>query len=173
MYRKYPEIKCLPWSVIQIDGRVSDPSKLYGKDIVITSLLKGVNVTLYNDIVQYKDTTVDPSVHEAMMVFHEQIKHKIPGNARFCGVCTSDMRFHMFSVWHIRRCIPWDETVIVAETLKLNIVPVLYEGPWNNVIFDSLVKIRFKDMVHGYVVRNSNEFILCEFDSNVMHYIAS
>ena len=173
MYRKYPEIKCLPWSVIQIDGRVSDPSTLYGKDIVITSLLKGVNVSLFNDVLQYKDTTINPVIHEAMTVFHENIKNKIPKKARFCGVCTSDMQFYLFSVWHIRRCISWDETSIIAETLKLNIVPELYNGPWNNVIFDSLLKVRFKDMIHGYAVRNSGEFTLCEFHKNVMHYIAS
>lgn len=68
--------------------------------------------------------------------------------------------FFVHSIWNERNeCLSWDDTVEWAELLGLDVVPLLYRGPFEQNTILSLVRETYEgDEVEGVVVRAARSF---------------
>jgi hypothetical protein len=166
---KYPRTYHLPWSPgITDDDRVLDDlSPFVGQEVIVTAKMDGENTTLYRDYLHAR--SIEYERHESrswIRAMHARIAEDIPAGWRFCGENLyakhaikyehlSDY-FQLFSVWNEKNeCLSWDETCDWANLMVgVRLVPILYEGPWNEKLVRGLYTPTLGgDPCEGYVVR--------------------
>lgn len=168
---KYPRTYHLPWS----PGRSSDDKVLpdtsifEGKDVVVTVKMDGENTTMYQDYIHAR--SIDSRNHPSrnwVKGLHAKIQWEIPHGWRVCGENLYARHsieyenlpsyFMVFSIWDEKNmCLSWEDTAEWSELLGLDIVDVLYEGPWDEEIVKGLWRGDHQGM-EGYVVRLSEPF---------------
>lgn len=179
-YIKYPRTYHVPWSEnLQNDDKMhKDMSFFNGRNVVVTEKLDGENTNLYRDF--YHARSIDSSHNEHPKLkasrswvkqLHGNIAHEIPEGWRMCGenmyaehsIKYQNLRsyFYVFGIWNENNwCLSWDETLEWASLLGLQVVPVLYEGIYDEGIIRSLYREKNEsgDPMEGYVIRIRESF---------------
>jgi len=180
---KYPRTPHLPWSpgATSDDVRCVSTDIFHGKNVVVTEKMDGENTTLYNDHTHARsiDSRHHPS-RDWVKRFHASIAHDIPDNWRVCGenlyaqhsIVYQQLKsyFYGFSLWNENNeCLSWDDTLTWFEMLGIAAPPVLYRGPWDEAIIQSLAFDTNK--VEGYVVRLEDSFAYENFSKSVAKWV--
>lgn len=185
-YVKYPRTMHLPWSglVDENDRMLPDTKHFEGKKIVVTAKMDGENTTLYSDYMHAR--SIDGSSHASsdwLKNYHAQRAYNIPEGWRVCGENLFakhtiyynylENYFLVFSIWNEKNeCLSWEDTLLWAELLEMQVVPVLYVGPWDEEKMQSLYqRIINGDKCEGYVVRLFEKFKYGEFKNSVAKYV--
>ena len=175
---KYSRTYHLPWSPGKTDDDrvLDDLSGLEGEDVVVTVKMDGENTTMYSDYMHAR--SIDYETHPSrswVRALHARIAHDIPPDWRVCGenlFAKHSIKyekladyFQVFSVWNEKNeCLSWAETCEWASLLGLRMVPVLYQGPWDERTVRECQRDTFEgDPCEGYVVRVTRGFHYREF----------
>ena len=187
MYVKYPRTHHFPFSLgLQNDDRmVEDPDMFVGKTVVVTEKLDGENTSMYSDHIHAR--SLDSKHHPSRTVvkqLHAQIAHEIPEGWRLCGenmyakhsifYDALPSYFLLFSIWNARNeCLSWKFTEEWAALFGVDLVPVLYHGPWDEEKIQACWtgESRFGPDQEGYVVRSVGGFPYDDFSKNVAKYV--
>jgi hypothetical protein len=185
-YVKYGRTYHLPWSPgVMKDDRVIDTLKEFeNKNVVVTVKMDGENTTMYNDYIHARSISYEPHPSRSRVkALHGQIAHDIPNGWRVCGenvyakhsihYKNLEDYFLIFSVWNDKSiCLSWEETKEWAALLGLKMVPVLYEGKWDEKLIKGLYKETFNgDECEGYVVRIADSFPYSKFKRVMAKYV--
>lgn len=183
---KYPRTYHLPWSpgVGRDDRIIPDLSKFEGRNIVVTVKMDGENTSLYQHGLHARSLNYEPHPSRNLIkVLHSTIAHEIPNGWRICGenlyakhsIHYKELPtyFLVFSIWNERNeCLSWHDTKEWVELLGLSVVPVLYQGPWDEKLIKSLYSATYKNNdMEGYVVRIEEGFPYRDFRSCVAKYV--
>lgn len=176
---KYPRTHHLPWSPgLTNDDRVmSDLTMLKSADKVIVHVkMDGENTSLYKDGLHARSLDYEPHPSRNLVKkLHSQISHEIPEGWRICGENLHGQHsiayknlpafFLAFSIWNAHNvCLPWNETKEWFELLGLTPCPVIYEGPFDEKLLQSLHKDEWNgDPCEGYVVRVAGSYSYSEY----------
>lgn len=180
---KYPRTPHLPWS----PGATSDdvitrvPDAFLAGPVVVTEKLDGENTSMYRDGVHAR--SIDSKHHPSrdwVKRLQGTIGYQIPEGFRLCGenmfarhsIAYEDLAsyFYVFSIWDdTNTCLSWEETKEWASLLGVQVVPTLYEGPWDEerirgLTFDT-------DKVEGYVVRTARAFSYADFSDHIAKWV--
>lgn len=185
---KYPRTSHLPWSgcVAEDDRTIESLQGFEGRRVVVTEKLDGENTTLYTDY--YHARSVDSKNHPSRnwaKALHSKFAHDIPKGWRLCcenlyaqhSIAYTQLESYLYgiSIWNDKNvCLAWDETVNWFELFELPVVPVLYDGLFEEKIIKNLYNEK-KDWEskEGYVVRVADEFGYGEFRKVVAKYVRS
>ena len=183
---KYPRTYHLPWSpgLTKDDRIISSIDIFQNKNVVVSVKLDGESSSLYADGLHSRSLEYKP--HESrnlLRAFHASIAHHIPEGWRICGenlyakhsIHYKNLKNHfmVFSIWNEKNeCLSWNETKEYCEILNLQMVPVLYEGIFDEKLIKSLYSpIYDEDEMEGYVVRLSESFHYKDFRNSVAKYV--
>lgn len=169
---KYPKIYHLPWSesVDEKTDRLLTPAQVAafaGKRVIVSEKLDGENTSCYRNYIHAR--SLDGRSHPSrgwVKADHAKWGYDIPEHWRVCGenlTAEHSIRYEtlptfflMFGIYNERNeCLAWDDAVIYSHLLGLTMVPVLYDG-----IFDE-GKVRacytgksvYGPTQEGYVIR--------------------
>lgn len=182
---KYPRTPHLPSS----PGATSDDlwlehrSALIGAEIVITEKMDGENTTMYADHIHAR--SLDSKHHPSrswVKNLHQQLAHQIPARWRICGenlfarhsIGYEELPsyFMVFSIWdEDNRCLDWDQTKEWCQLLGLDLVPTLYEGPWDERLIQALPQQLDLLTQEGFVVRTRQGFPYAQFSEHVAKWV--
>lgn len=185
-YVKYPRTYHLPWSpgVLKDDRVLGSISYFVNKRVIVTVKMDGENTTLYSDYIHAR--SIDSKNHGSrdwVKRFHGEMSFNIPEGYRVCGenlyakhsihYNNLESYFLMFSIWNDKNvCLSWDETKEWAELLNVKMVPVIYDGIWNEEEIKKLYSSEFNgDLCEGYVVRLAESFPYGAFRNSVAKYV--
>jgi hypothetical protein len=187
-YVKYPRTMHLPWSgkTTDDDRMLTSTKHFTGKEVVVTIKLDGENSSLYKGY--FHARSIDGNSHPSQSFvknLHSQISYDIPEDWRICGenlyakhsIKYDHLKsyFLVFSIWNERNeCLSWDDTLLWAELLGLETVPVIYEGKWDESKIKSLATMTDHqgDPVEGYVVRLRDSFDYGSFKASIAKYVS-
>lgn len=183
---RYPRTYHLPWSpgITGADRVLPDVSLFEGKRVIVTVKMDGEQTTMYNDYIHARslEWTGHPS-RSWVANLHGRVGWKIPHGWRVCGenlYAKHSIHYHhlpsyflLFSIWNERNvCLAWDETVEWAALLDLPVVPVLFDGLWDEARIRSLYSPTYGgDEMEGYVVRLADSFSYGAFRHSVAKYV--
>lgn len=181
-YIKYPRSMHLPFSegVTKDDRVLEDTSFFEGKRVIVTEKMDGENSSLYSDYMHAR--SIDGVTHPSrnwLKAFHAKMSYNIPEDWRVCGenlyaqhtmtYDDLDSFFYVFSIWNeTNECLSWEDTLEWAELLELNVVPVIYDGIWNEKIIRGLTK---DDNREGFVVRIADSFSYGDFRKALAKFV--
>ena len=181
-YIKYPRTFHLPFSkkVTEDDRVLEDTSYFKNKKVIVSEKLDGECSTCYKNYMHAR--SIDGQNHPSrnwLKNFHAQISYNIPDGWRICGenmyakhtISYNNLKtyFYVFSIWNEKnKCLSWDDTKEWAELLDLELVPVLYEGVWDDDIIKEFCK---NDKREGFVVRTTDSFSYSDFRKSVAKYV--
>lgn len=193
-YVKYPRTFHLPFSPgVTKDDRVMQVSALKNKNtppyeffetrgVVVTEKMDGENTTLYSDYIHAR--SIDYSSHisrDRAKSIWASIAHDIPVGYRICAenvYARHSIHYKnlsgfllMFSMWERDTCLSWDVTCEWAELLGLPMVPVLYQGAWNEAKIKKLARDVVNRGGEGIVVRIPGPFSYTNFPRCVGKYV--
>ena len=154
--------------------------------------LDGENSTLYRDHIHARslDSKGHPS-RDWVKCLHAQIQADIPQGFRICGENVFAQHsifydalstyFYLFAIFDHNPspalsssiCLSWAKTIEWSKLLNLETVPVLYQGPWDEIAIKACWrgKSTFGPQQEGYVVRNTHHFNAADFSKNVTKYV--
>ena len=192
MLPKYPRTRYWPGSPsVESDHRIiNDPTKFIGVDLVITEKLDGGNVLLHSGDVYARSTSMGTANSHpwfAMVRKHHAWKlatvddvllygedlfgvHSIKYDAMY-----EEDTFRVFATTDIeQRFSSFNDTVMLAVKLGIQIVPVLYEGQFKTLLSlqDFLEKVHKEESAlggerEGVVIRLAGSFSAEEFQESV------
>ena len=184
-YVKYPRTYHLPWSPgLTDDDRMLPSTKVFeGREVVITEKMDGENTSLYADYMHAR--SLDEDHHESrgwVKRLHADISWQIPQGWRVCGenlyalhsisYKELDSYFLVFSIWDNNNiCQSWDDTVEYAAVLGLNVVPVIYRGPWDEQYVRSLGDKVDTKQSEGFTVRVADSFPYGAFRKSIAKWV--
>jgi hypothetical protein len=182
---KYPRTYHLPWSPgLTDDDRVLDDTSVFeGRRVIVTEKMDGENTTMYRDYIHAR--SLDSANHPSrgwVKNLHAQIQASIPQNWRICGenlFAKHTLRyealpsyFMVFSIWdEYNKCLSWDETIEYAAVLELEVVPVIFDGIWDEKLVRNFEKSLNLDEHEGYVVRLADSFSYGAFRNSVAKFV--
>jgi len=191
-YVKYPRTLHLPFSEKRgKDDRVLDNvDHFVGREVVATLKMDGENCTWYRDYTHAR--SINSGGHPTRKMnkgLWSQVAYDIPEGWRVCGedlyakhtihyknLVRGENRYsyyRVFSIWNEKNeCLSWDDTLDWCELLKLQTVPVLYRGPWDEKIIRGLNQPEYGgDPFEGFVVRVTDSFTFAEFRKSVAKFV--
>lgn len=181
---KYPRTLHLPWSRgVQSDDKVlRNVHSFLGKYIVVTEKMDGENTTLYPDYIHARSvSSVHHSSQDWVKSFWRTFSYKIPDNKRICGenlyakhsvfYPDLDSYFYCFSIWNGANCLSWVETKRLADSLGIKLVPVLYEGIYDEALLKQLASDLDLEKTEGYVIRLADAFDYSDFQDSVAKFV--
>lgn len=183
MKRKYPKTSHFYFSPgATSDDKISEDLLCFvDREIIITEKLDGENTTMMNDIIFARsiDSADHPSRHWVKGLWGS-IKHDIPDGWKICGenlYATHSLHytnlpsyFMVFSIWDENDiCLSWDDTVTLCGYLKLETVPVLWRGIFNEEHIKSF-KVN-TEIQEGFVVRVADAFPFEDFSKSVIKWV--
>ena len=178
-YTKAPRTWRLPWCPDDSgdDKVLKDVSGLEGRNVVVTAKMDGENISLYGSNGYVHARKVEPlntPNSERIKALAAELGPDLPEGWRLCGesiirqhtIHYQNLRAHhrwylnVFNLWDDKNeCLSWDQICEWSELLNLPMVPVLYRGPWNQKLIQSLFRPEFEnDPMEGYVVRIEDGF---------------
>ena len=182
-HKKYPRTRHLPWSPGASDDDLwfDLEGAFAGRRVVITEKMDGENTSMYRDHLHARslDTRHHPS-RDWIKRFHGQMAHLIPQAWRVCGenlyarhsiaYDALPSYFMAFSIWdEDNRCLSWEQTREWAALLGVELVPVRYEGLWDEALVRELEVDTERS--EGYVVRDAGAFGYEEFGQRVAKWV--
>lgn len=185
MLCKYPQTKHLPFSLgMQSDDkRILTLDGLIGHEVVVTIKKDGENTSMYSDRIHARslDSRHHPS-RDWVKAYWSKFKYLIPGGWRICGenvyaqhsIVYEDLEsyFYGFSVWdQTNTAISWDDTLAMFDKLGIIPVPVLYSGPFDIKVLETLAKNLDTNKTEGFVVRVTDAFSFDDFDTKVAKWV--
>jgi len=184
---KFPRTYHLPWSMC----RSRDDLVLEGVEhfeamdrVIVTEKLDGENTNLYRDNLHAR--SLNSKSHPSrnwLKGYHVTFSYLIPEDIRICGenvyakhsIEYSELTtyFYVFGIFRGDLCLGWRETKGICSRLNLEMVPVLYEGGWNEEKIKACWRGKsiFGSSQEGYVVRNYSGFLYSEFSLNAAKYV--
>lgn len=183
-YVKYPRTYHFPWSPnLQNDDRMLESTAQFeGRRVVMTEKMDGENTTMYSDHIHAR--SLDSNVHPSRFWVRGlwgTVQYDIPYSMRICGenlyakhsIKYKDLPsyFMMFNVWVEDQCLSWNETLLWAGLLDLEVVPVLYEGIYDQALIQKIWDEVKTDEKEGYVVRVAEGFSLNDYSTLVGKYV--
>jgi hypothetical protein len=185
-YVKYPRTHFLPWGRKSTDDDriLSSVKHFEGRRVVVTPKMDGENTTCYDDYIHAR--SIDGQSHPSqswVKNLHAKIGYNIPAGWRVCGENLYakhtiaynhlDTYFYVFSIWDDNNeCLSWEETIEWAKLLDLQLMPVLYDGIWDESIIRNICPDTFNgDPCEGYVVRVWDRFSYSQFRKSVAKYV--
>ncbi len=189
-YRKYGRTMNLPWSQSNSSDDVwlASTKHFEGKTIILSEKYDGENTTLYNNYIHARSIDSALTHHTSrspVKRIHASIKYLIPEGYRVCGenvYAKHSIRyealtsyFYIFAIFDAEgTCLSWLDTCQWADILGLPTVPVLYQGPWDEVIIKSFWPIPSTlgaPEAEGYVVRLADAFPEMEFKKSCAKFV--
>lgn len=193
LYVKYPRTFHLPWSF----GRTKDDRVLQSltqfkdREVIVTEKYDGENVSIYHDGYVHAKSVDYISTPDCgrIKALAKEIKTDIPYGWRVCGenlvrkhsihynnLPNKNGRFffQLFGIWQSNTCLDWDETVQWAELIGLPVVPVIYQGVFDEKSLKEAVENYKKtkvDEFEGYVVRPRDSYTLKEHKTLVGKFV--
>lgn len=176
---KYPRTFHCPWSESKTsdDKTLKSMSHFHGKRVVVTEKMDGENTTIYSDYIHAR--SLDSKFHPSrswVRALQARIGHLMQPDTRICGenvfathsIEYTDLEsyFYMFSLWNGNVCQDWETTKMTADKLGLTMVPVLYEGIYDESLIKSLTNYR-----EGYVIRLTDSFTYDNFGTSVAKFV--
>jgi hypothetical protein len=181
-YIKYPRTYHLSFSqkVTDDDRVLKNEDQFQNKRVIISEKLDGESSSLYCDYMHAR--SIDGQNHPSrnwLKNFHSKMGYNIPEGWRVCGenmfakhtIYYENLKtyFYVFSIWNERNeCLSWDDTKIWSELLETNLVPVLYDGIWDEEITKDFCK---DDKREGFVVRIADSFRYGDFRKSVAKFV--
>ena len=181
-YIKYPRTMHLSFSSkVTDDDRILENEEYFKeKRVIVTEKLDGENSSCYKNYMHAR--SIDGTNHFSrnwLKAFHSRMGYNIPDGWRVCGenmyakhtihYTNLETYFYVFSIWNEKNnCLNWDETQLWAELLELNLVPVLYDGIWNDDIIKEFCKNNERE---GFVVRIADSFSYGDFRKSVAKWV--
>lgn len=184
-YVKYPRTHHLPWSPgMNSDDRLIDGlSAFKGERVIVTEKRDGENTTMYRDHIHARSVSSRHHWTQSWVKQHwSTIAAEIPEEWRICGenlyakhsIAYDSLKsyFEIFSVWNEKNvCLSWDETVEWAELLGLELVPVLYDGIYDEGLIKELWSQNDWGKSEGYVVRTADEIAYGDFRRKAAKFV--
>ena len=185
-YVKYPRTYHLPWSPgkTEDDRTMQDLSVFEGKRVIVTRKMDGENFSGYRDYCHAR--SVDGRSHytrDWAKNFWMQRSYELPEGWRVCAenlyavhsIRYEDLPGYLlgFSIWNeYNQCLSWDDTVEWFNLLDIPMVPVLYDGIWDEAKIKSLYNEKTDLNTHeGYVVRLADAFDYRDFKASVAKFV--
>jgi len=174
---KYPRTSHLPWSLgaTRDDRMLSSVDIFIGKDVVVTEKMDGENSSCYADGYTHA-RSMDSNNHPSrnwLKQFWAERYFDLPAGYRICGenlyakhaIHYMDLPtyFMGFSLWEGNECKSWDETMMWFDELKIQSVPVLYRGIFDEHKIKNVLNDLELDSHEGYVIRVTDSFKI-DFD---------
>jgi hypothetical protein len=145
-YTKYPRTWHLPDSPnrgADGDHAHTDYAAFEGREVVVTEKLDGENTTIYADGHSHA-RSVSSGYHPTrtwVRALAARVAHGLPDGWRICGENTYGRHsiaydrlpsyFQLFAVYDDRgTCLSWADTEAWASRLGVDLVPLLYRGPF-------------------------------------------
>lgn len=185
-YIKYPRTYHLPFSGAKTkdDKTLKDTKHFEGKEVVVTLKMDGENTTMYNNYIHAR--SIDSGNHESrnyVKNIHGKIMGDIPEKWRIC--CENLYAKHsieynklesyayIFSIWdQDNRCLSWDQTKEWSQLLNIPLVPILYEGLYDEKKIKALISDKYQnEEMEGFVVRLKSDFSYRDFKKSVAKYV--
>ena len=195
---KAPRIYHLPWSEVMSkdDKTIKHNNMFNGKDVIVTVKYDGASISLYNDGSFHSKSIQSSRQHESNDYLHSWwanklytdnyvILHNKWPNLRLVGenmYTTHTIQYNnledvflLHSAWNGTTCLSWEDTLTICTLLNITPVPVLYKGIYDETKVKSFNTLdRYKDdIVEGYVVRNSNEYLYNDSNFNIAKFVSS
>lgn len=195
---KAPRIYHLPWSEVMSkdDKTIKHNSMFNGKDVVVTIKYDGSSISLYNDGTFHSRSIQSSREYKSNDYLHSWwanklytdnyvILHNKWPNLRLVGenmYTTHTIQYNnledvflLHSAWNGTTCLSWDDTLTICTLLNITPVPVLYKGIYKEDIVKSYNTLdRYRDdIVEGYIVRNSNEYLYNDSNFNIAKFVSS
>jgi hypothetical protein len=167
-----------------------------GKDVVVTVKYDGSSISLYNDGTFHSRSIQSSRQHDSNDYLHSWwanklytdnyvILHNKWPNLRLVGenmYTTHTIQYNnledvflLHSAWNGTTCLSWDDTLTICTLLNITPVPVLYKGIYDETkvkSFNTLDRYR-DDIVEGYIVRNSDEYLYNDSNYNIAKFVSS
>jgi hypothetical protein len=195
---KAPRIYHLPWSEVMSkdDKTIKHNNMFNGKDVVVTVKYDGSSISLYNDGTFHSRSIQSSRQHDSNDYLHSWwanklytdnyvILHNKWPNLRLVGenmYTTHTIQYNnledvflLHSAWNGTTCLSWDDTLTICTLLNITPVPVLYKGIYDETkvkSFNTLDRYR-DDIVEGYIVRNSDEYLYNDSNYNIAKFVSS
>lgn len=182
---KYPRTPHIPISlgISEDDIRIFNYNNFLSDDIVVTEKYDGENTTMYSDNIHAR--SLDSKHHSSrswIKQFHSEIAYKIPEGWRLCGenlYATHSIHyknlksyFLLFSVWDENNiCLSWDDTLLIAKEMGLEVVREMYRGPFTANLMLTLASSFDYEKQEGFVVRTTRAFHYDSFSNNVAKFV--
>jgi hypothetical protein len=187
---KYPHTPHLPWSNLNgSNRRVLNCTHFEGKEVVITEKLDAEGITLYSDYLHARSIDSSRNGHLSRCIIkrlHSEIKFLIPQEVYVCGEYMYAKHsiyydaltswFYVFGVYNKNTCLSWDQTVEFCKNIKLETVPILYRGIWDEELTKKLWPFqsnfsKTNTVAEGYVVRVAESFNREGFPLSVAKFV--
>lgn len=183
---KYPRTYHVPFSPsVNKDDRVHTNLDHYiGKRVIITEKMDGENTSLY--LTGSHARSIDSANHPSrnwVKGFHSTFCGDIPEGWRICGenmyakhsIKYTDLKsyFYGFSIWTEKNvCLDWDETVKWFTLLNVEVVPVLFDGMFEDCDIKNIHQSnRNGRESEGWVIRTAESFTYGQFKTSVAKYV--
>jgi len=186
-YIKYPRTYHLPFSPGKTDDdkTLRDCSIFEGKQVVVTCKMDGECTTGYWDGYVHA-RSLDSESSESQSYIRNYLAgvlYDLPEGWRICGenlyakhsIHYKNLKhyFQVYSIWNEKNeCLSWEDTILWADLLGLEVVKKLYNGLWDKIIVQGLFNsVLDGDEMEGYVVRSVNSFTYGDFRRNVAKFV--
>ena len=145
-----------------------------GTEVVITEKMDGEGTTFYKSDLHARsmEFVAHPS-RTFIKAIHAVVAHNIPDGLRVCGENMTAVHsihyenlpsyFMVFNVWNGEACLSWDETTEWCALLDLDMVPLIYRGPYSDDLCKRLCAQLNPETQEGLVVRPAASFSLADF----------
>lgn len=186
-YVKYGRTFHLPFSpgMHDDDKALKDCSQFEGKRTIWTLKMDGENTSAYSDGHIHARSIDSRGGEDRAWVkkfLTENVCYNLPPDWRVCGenvwaehsIHYDDLvsYFYGFSIWNERNvCLSWDETKEYFELLGITPVPVIYDGIWNQQLFEETVAKLDTTKNEGVVVRVADAFPYGDFRKSIAKWV--
>lgn len=181
----YPRTYHFPWSpgATSDDKYIKDSKCFDGKTVVITEKRDGENTTLYPDgYVHARSIDGTGKEYQSWIIRKwREVAYQLDSHLHICGenlfarhsIAYDDLKsyFEVFGLYDAETCYSWKDTTDIAELLGLDVVPVLYEGLWDESIAMAIADQVLQNSGEGIVVRSAGAFRTADFGQNVAKYV--
>lgn len=186
-YVKYPRSFHLPWSAGKTDDDKTIPSykQFENQQVVVTVKMDGENTTGYSDGYIHA-RSLDSQNHNSRNWTKQYLSSRLfelPSGWRLCGENLYAKHsihykylqsyFYLFSIWNDKNeCLSWTDTEEWAALLDIPVVPVLYQGLFNQQLIEKLYAPTFdENECEGYVLRLADKFSYGNFRKSLAKYV--
>lgn len=186
---KYPRSWHLSYSEKSTsdDKKHFDDSHFLNKEVVVSIKMDGENTSIYNDYIHARslDSKTDSEDRRWVDTLRKsKIDGKISESMRICGenmfykhTCSYEnleSMFYVFNIWENDNCLSWDKTIEICNKLKLETVPIIYNGIYDRKLilklFNDYIELSDND-VEGFVVRIKENFNISNFSTSLNKYV--
>lgn len=178
---KFPKTFHVPWSTGTSDDKTLETdSHMEGMDVVVTLKMDGENTTISKDFIHAR-SLYDP-VHPSQTwvkqlrgnIAYRMWDERLHGENLYAKHTVEydelPSYFMLFGVSIEDQYLDWQDVKDHAEYFDLVTVPAIYEGKYDAKAIEKAYE-PYRAKHEGYVIRNSKQFPLSEYNTNVAKYV--